>query len=278
MSHELRTPLNSSLILAKLLSDNSSGNLTPEQVTFAQTIYSAGNDLLTLINDILDISKVEAGKLELNPEAVPFDELLSSMKMLFARRRSKRNWPSTSAWRRTRPHRCQRPPAPGADPEEPAVERHQVHRCGARWPCTSIRMKPATCASVQDSGIGIADDQQSLRRLPPGRWHDQPPLRRHGPGPVDFARPGRLAGRQHRMVQHARHGSTFTLVLPPAMPERAAPADVPVPPAPRRPRALPLCRPGRAETGARRQARALPTFQMTATARRRARAASVPCW
>ena len=83
MSHELRTPLNSSLILSKLLSDNTSGNLTPEQVTFAQTIYSAGNDLLTLINDILDISKVEAGKLELTPEAVPFDELLSSMKMLF---------------------------------------------------------------------------------------------------------------------------------------------------------------------------------------------------
>ncbi|MRV75806.1 GAF domain-containing protein, partial [Duganella sp. FT92W] len=68
MSHELRTPLNSSLILAKLLSENTPGNLNDEQVRFAQTIYSAGNDLLNLINDILDISKVEAGKLELAPE------------------------------------------------------------------------------------------------------------------------------------------------------------------------------------------------------------------
>src|SRR5690606_23551877 len=65
MSHELRTPLNSSLILAKLLWDNKAGNLNEEQIKFAKTIYGAGNDLLTLINDILDISKVEAGKLEL---------------------------------------------------------------------------------------------------------------------------------------------------------------------------------------------------------------------
>ncbi|MDP3413103.1 MAG: CHASE3 domain-containing protein, partial [Polaromonas sp.] len=66
MSHELRTPLNSSLILAKLLADNPRGNLSEEEVRFAQSIYSAGNDLLSLINDILDISKVEAGKLELS--------------------------------------------------------------------------------------------------------------------------------------------------------------------------------------------------------------------
>jgi CHASE3 domain sensor protein len=65
MSHELRTPLNSLLILAKLLADNQKGNLNEEQVKFANTIYFAGNDLLNLINDILDISKVEAGKLEL---------------------------------------------------------------------------------------------------------------------------------------------------------------------------------------------------------------------
>ncbi len=83
MSHELRTPLNSSLILAKLLSDNTHGNLNPEQVRFAQTIYSAGNDLLHLINDILDISKVEAGKLELVLESLPVRRVVESLAMTF---------------------------------------------------------------------------------------------------------------------------------------------------------------------------------------------------
>jgi signal transduction histidine kinase/DNA-binding response OmpR family regulator len=83
MSHELRTPLNSSLILAKLLSDNPAGNLNEEQVRFAQTIYSAGNDLLNLINDILDISKVEAGKLELVPEELPLRRVIEGLARTF---------------------------------------------------------------------------------------------------------------------------------------------------------------------------------------------------
>ncbi|MGB9992665.1 response regulator [Massilia sp. SM-13] len=83
MSHELRTPLNSSLILAKLLSENAQGNLNEEQVRFAQTIYSAGNDLLNLINDILDISKVEAGKLELAPEDLRVAQVIEGLGRTF---------------------------------------------------------------------------------------------------------------------------------------------------------------------------------------------------
>ncbi|MRW88096.1 response regulator [Pseudoduganella sp. FT26W] len=83
MSHELRTPLNSSLILAKLLSENALGNLNDEQVRFANTIYSAGNDLLNLINDILDISKVEAGKLDLVPENLSIRHVAEGMAMVF---------------------------------------------------------------------------------------------------------------------------------------------------------------------------------------------------
>ncbi|MDD1506659.1 response regulator [Pseudomonas sp. CNPSo 3701] len=83
MSHELRTPLNSSLILAKLLADNPKGNLDAEQVKFADSIYSAGNDLLNLINDILDISKVEAGKLDLRPENTNVVRLAQSLETTF---------------------------------------------------------------------------------------------------------------------------------------------------------------------------------------------------
>jgi len=238
MSHELRTPLNSSLILSKLLSDNSSGNLTPEQVTFAQTIYSAGNDLLTLINDILDISKVEAGKLELNPEAVPFDELLSSMKMLFGPQAQQKKLAF---------HVSVAPHAPASL----VSDRQRLEQILKNLLSNAIKFTDTGTVAlhvdtdeagnvrfqVQDSGIGIADDQQQ-KIFDAFHQADGTTSRRYGGTGLGLSISRDLAallGGSIELSSTPGQGSTFTLILPPAMPERAAPADTPAPPAPAQP-------------------------------------------
>lgn len=224
MSHELRTPLNSSLILSKLLSDNSSGNLTPEQVTFAQTIYSAGNDLLTLINDILDISKVEAGKLELTPDAVPFDELLSSMKMLFGAQAQQKKLVFDVKL------------APDTPPSF-VSDRQRLEQILKNLLSNAIKFTDAGTVSlhvsadaagqmrfqVQDSGIGIADDQQH-KIFDAFHQADGTTSRRYGGTGLGLSISRDLAallGGGIELASTPGQGSTFTLVLPAVMPERA---------------------------------------------------------
>ena len=260
MSHELRTPLNSSLILSKLLSDNSSGNLTAEQVTFAQTIYSAGNDLLTLINDILDISKVEAGKLELTPDAVPFDELLSSMKMLFgAQAQQKKLALNISV-------------APDAPPSF-VSDRQRLEQILKNLLSNAIKFTDTGTVSlhvstdaagqvrfqVQDTGIGIADDQQQ-KVFDAFHQADGTTSRRYGGTGLGLSISRDLAallGGSIELASTPGQGSTFTLVLPAVMPERAVEAATVPPAAPQAP--AKVAAPPKAAPAAKPVP--LPTFQ-----------------
>jgi signal transduction histidine kinase/ActR/RegA family two-component response regulator len=83
MSHELRTPLNSLLLLARLLADNAEANLSDKQIEFARTIFSAGSDLLSLIDDILDLAKIEAGRMDVEPDQIDFDGIRSYVEQAF---------------------------------------------------------------------------------------------------------------------------------------------------------------------------------------------------
>ncbi len=83
MSHELRTPLNSMLILSQSLAENQSGNLTPDEIESAQIIFKSGNDLHNLINEILDLSKIEAGKMSINPAKIEVRQIAESISSLY---------------------------------------------------------------------------------------------------------------------------------------------------------------------------------------------------
>jgi CheY-like chemotaxis protein/CHASE3 domain sensor protein len=217
MSHELRTPLNSSLILAKLLSDNAAGNLNEEQVRFAQTIYSAGNDLLNLINDILDISKVEAGKLELVPEELPLRRVVEGIARTF------------EPLARQKALEFQVTVAPDA-PATLHTDRQRIEQILKNLLSNAVKFTDAGTVSlnvsanaegwiqfaVQDSGIGIAADQLE-RIFDAFHQADGSTARKYGGTGLGLSISRDLAGLLGGTI-HASStpgaGSTFTLSLP----------------------------------------------------------------
>ncbi|WP_317441509.1 HAMP domain-containing protein [Streptomyces collinus] len=172
MSHELRTPLNSLLILAQLLAQNPSRNLTPKQVEYAGIIHSAGSDLLQLINDILDLSKVEAGKMDITPERVPLKQLIEYVEATFQPMTSQKSLDFTITT------------APGApadlltdDSRLRQVLRNLLSNAVkfTEQGCVELRVEPApddevpqgvvrggtiVAFRVKDTGIGIAEQQR----------------------------------------------------------------------------------------------------------------------
>ena len=194
MSHELRTPLNSLLILARLLAQNPGRNLTAKQVEYANVIHSAGSDLLQLINDILDLSKVEAGRMDIHAERFPLSALLEDIQATFQPLTAEKGLDFAVE-------------ADAGAPGELFTDRQRLRQVLGNLLSNAVKFtergdvvlrvtRPPRRApdggddawpfSVADTGIGIAagEPHHHLRRLPAGRRHAQPPLRRYRPRPV----------------------------------------------------------------------------------------------
>lgn len=237
MSHELRTPLNSSLILAKLLADNPTGNLTDEQVQYAETIRSAGNDLLTLINDILDLSKIEAGRMEVRPEPVGVRTLVESLsrivdpiarqKGLILRTEIARDCPETLETDSVRLEQVLKNLLSNA---MKFTEQGSVN--------LSVQVRPdhQIAFAVTDTGIGIPSHQQDLV-FEAFRQADGTTNRKYGGTGLGLSISRelvRLLGGQLDLVSEPGQGSTFTVTLPTTYdPSRVRPSQPAASPAPR---------------------------------------------
>lgn len=232
MSHELRTPLNSSLILAKLLSENPQQNLTGEQVKFAESIYSAGNDLLNLINDILDISKVEAGKLEVRPANTSVARMIDGLRGLFQPLAIDKSLdlqvelqPGTPSLIYTDSQRLEQVLKNLLSNAIKFTDKGQVSLTVSCHPGNAIAF------TVTDSGIGIAPEQQDSI-FEAFRQADGTTNRRYGGTGLGLSISRDLAtllGGCISVSSEPGQGSVFTLIMPEQFVEDAEPhAPLPV--------------------------------------------------
>ena len=215
MSHELRTPLNSMLILSRLLAENESGSLAEREVGFARTIHSAGDDLLALINDILDLSKVEAGRMEIDLAAVALSDVCRDAERAF------------------RPYAEQKGLSFGVeiDPALPSSIVSDAQRLGQILKnllsnafkftdeggvTLSLRdAAGAICFTVADTGVGIPEDKLNLI-FEAFQQADGTTSRRYGGTGLGLSISRELAhllGGDLRVESEPREGSRFSLRL-----------------------------------------------------------------
>ncbi|WP_230206691.1 HAMP domain-containing protein [Novosphingobium sp. Gsoil 351] len=230
MSHELRTPLNSLLILSKLLADNQQGNLNTKQTEFARTIHSAGTDLLNLINDILDLSKIESGTVSIDLGDMPLASLKLHMERTFRQLASEKGLafevdfaPTLPASIRTDEKRLQQVVLNLLSNAFKFTSHGRVslsvRTASSGWTPTHPVLSDADCAieiEVTDTGIGIPDDKQRLI-FEAFQQADGTTSRKYGGTGLGLSisrEIARLLGGEIQVRSSAGKGSTFTLFLP----------------------------------------------------------------
>ena len=229
MSHELRTPLNSMLLLSHLLSQNEAGALSSKQVDYAKTIHSAGGDLLSLINQVLDLAKIEAGKQDLQVETVELQRFADYARRVFEPLAEEKGLalrielaPDLPREINTDPLRVERIVTNLIGNAIKFTERGQVTlRIARPAPGTPLRrtdLDASACIalSVSDTGIGIALHAQE-RVFAPFEQIDSHSTRRYGGTGLGLAisrESASLLGGELRLESEPGEGSTFTCYLP----------------------------------------------------------------
>ena len=255
MSHELRTPLNSILILSQLLAGNRNANLSDKQIESANAIHSSGEDLLTLINEILDLSKVEAGKVELMPEELPMDTLIADLERIFRNLSEDKGTafnihvaPEVCDTLYTDPLRLQQVLRNLLTNAFKFTEKGEVSLTISRPSnvlCSDNGLTPETAVSmcVRDTGIGIPKEQQAVI-FEAFQQADGSTSRKYGGTGLGLSisrELSKLLGGSIHLESREGEGSAFTIVIPerisgpaaePAVqakpPEKSPPSEKPV--------------------------------------------------